>query len=152
MTSPVACSSPWGRSKTWSPIKHSSMDQHHSDPGSPWLINTWLLLITSVHMHSRSSMRKKTKKKTDKKRGFCEKLTVSVIYKPVLDFGSLCGVPACLWRQMPEQVLSSLCRTTHKGERDFSAKCWRPLMLMTFRIQHKMCFQKLKTQIKVVYA
>lgn len=47
------------------------MDQHQSDPGSPWLINTWLLLITSVHMHSRSSMRKK-KKTERKKKGVCD--------------------------------------------------------------------------------
>lgn len=99
MSRAVARSTPWGRSKSWSSIKHSSMDQNQGDPGSPWLINTWLLLITSVHRHSKS-MRKETKKG----RGG---LTVSEIYKLVLDCGfwSLClSVEANAGK---EQVLSS---------------------------------------------
>lgn len=145
MTSPVARSSPWGRSKSWSPIKHSSMDQHQSDPGSPWLINTWLLLITSVHMHSRSSMRKKTKKNREKKGclWFTNRCRTSAL--------SLEHQPACEGKCRNRCYPPSAEQHTKFGERDFSAKCWRPLMLMTCPVQHKMCFQKLKTQIRVVF-
>lgn len=100
----VARSTPWGRSKNWSAIKHSSMDWNQGDPGSPWLINTWLLLITSVHRHSRS-MRKQTKKK----RGGGG-LTVSGISKLVLDFSfwSLWSLSLSVEANAgKEQVLSS---------------------------------------------
>lgn len=102
MSRAVARSTPWGRSKNWSAIKHSSMDQNQGDPGSPWLINTWLLLITSVHRHSRS-MRKQTKKRGGK-------LTVSGIYKLVLDFSfwSLWSLSLSVEANAgKEQVLSS---------------------------------------------
>lgn len=63
---------PRGWSKRWSSIKHRGVDQNQSDPGSPWIINTWLLLITSVHSYSRRNLRKKTKKEGWKTNSVCD--------------------------------------------------------------------------------